>query len=606
MIEHLQINAVAPCVHYDADGVQAAFIFPFAVFKATDLEVWADRARLSGGFSVSGVGISTGGAVLFAVPPTAGTRVTLRRRMALERVTDFQTDGIIRAKTLNDELDYQVAAVQQVAEDVSRCVMRPFTSASTADLSLPDPVGGRGLKWNADGSGLENSAADLDAVVDIVTAQATAAIQARSAADADRAATAVDRAATAADRQAASTAAGATAADRNAVASDRTAVTSLRTQAQQAASAAESSARSVGERLVGHSTSLLALATGPVALAVEAGKGWAVGMPVAIFVTGEPLRAMTGTVTAYNAVTGQLAVTVEDVSGAGSAADWTVVISGRRGAPGTGAGDLLAVNALAEIAGLGAVKQQAARNSLGLAAVASSGAYADLSGRPVLGSAASATVGTAVGNLVAVQAGGKLPALDGSALTNLPAQLPGQSGNGGKYLTTDGASVVWAAVPGFSGFPTTQTFTSSGSFTVPAGITVLAVSVGGGGGGGGGCVLANSGGGGGSGAEAFGIVSVTPGATVAVTVGAGGSAGASGGGNGGSGGTSSFGVYVTATGGAGGTGNSTNAGKAGSAGGTCLMAHGCGVAGSGGAGVEGSSGNRAGNAGSAGKVIVRY
>lgn len=183
MIEHLQINDVAPCVHYDADGVQAAFTFPFALFKAADLDVWVDRARVSGGFSVSGVGITSGGAVLFAVPPAAGTRVTLRRRMALERVTDFQTDGIIRAKSLNDELDYQVAAVQQVADDVARCVKRPFTSASTADLSLPEPVAGRVLKWNDDGNGLTNSDADPDALGSASASAQAAAAAAVTAAD---------------------------------------------------------------------------------------------------------------------------------------------------------------------------------------------------------------------------------------------------------------------------------------------------------------------------------------------------------------------------------------------------------------------------------------
>jgi microcystin-dependent protein len=199
MTEHLQINDIAPCVHYLADGVQAAFTFPFAVFKAADLEVWRERERVAAGFAVSGVGITGGGTVLFEVPPVAGCRVTLRRRMALARVSDFQTDGIIRAKTLNDELDYQVAAVQQVADDVARCLQRPFTSDSAADLSLPDPVPDRGLKWNADGSGLVNTDYDPD------TAPAAAAAVA-----ADRQAVAADRAvveqAAADARQAADTA----------------------------------------------------------------------------------------------------------------------------------------------------------------------------------------------------------------------------------------------------------------------------------------------------------------------------------------------------------------------------------------------------------------
>lgn len=441
MIEHLQINDVVPCVHYDSDGVQAAFTFPFVVFKAADLDVWIDKGRTTSGFTVSGVGITAGGAVLFTVPPAAGCRVTLRRRMALERVSDFQTDGIIRAKTLNDELDYQVAAVQQVAEDVSRCVQRPFTSASTADLSLPDPVAGRGLKWNADGSGLENGAVDLDEVVDIVTAQANAAAQARAATDADCSAVAADRAAVGADRQATVSAATAAAADRAAVAVDRAAVTSLRTQAQQAAGDAEISARSVGARLVGRSATALTLVTGSITLTVEPAKAWVAGMPVTVFVTGQPLRAMTGTVTAYNAANGRMDMLVEDVSGTGSATDWSVVISGRRGAPGIGSGDLLAVNALGEIAALGGSARLNARANLGLAAVAASGAYADLSGKPILGTAAAAALGTGAGQVpTADQVAGLVQGVPTGSIVSY-AGLSAPAG----WLACDGSAVSRAS-----------------------------------------------------------------------------------------------------------------------------------------------------------------
>lgn len=198
MTEHLQINDVAPRIQYDCDGVQAAYIYPFAVFRTADLEVWQDGARVSSGFSVSGAGISSGGVVVFAVPPAQGSRLTLRRRVALERISDFQTDGIIRAKTLNDELDYQVAAVQQVADDLSRCLQRPFTSASTADLSLPEPAAGRVLKWRADGTGLANSEFDPDQAVATVTASVAQVVADAAAAAADKAI--ADAAATAAQQ----------------------------------------------------------------------------------------------------------------------------------------------------------------------------------------------------------------------------------------------------------------------------------------------------------------------------------------------------------------------------------------------------------------------
>lgn len=106
-----------------------------------------------------------------------------------------------------------------------------------------------------------------------------------------------------------------------------------------------------------------------------------------------------------------------------------------------------------------------------------------------------------------------------------------------------------------------QTFTASGTFTVPPstrsdGLTDIEVIVIGGGGGGGasgngsgGGLAGNSGAGGGGGGYSFRrILGLTPGATIAVTVGPGGIAGV-GATSATSGGTTSFGSYFSATGG---------------------------------------------------------
>ncbi|OYV27509.1 MAG: hypothetical protein B7W98_01630, partial [Parcubacteria group bacterium 20-58-5] len=96
-------------------------------------------------------------------------------------------------------------------------------------------------------------------------------------------------------------------------------------------------------------------------------------------------------------------------------------------------------------------------------------------------------------------------------------------------------------------------FTSSGSWTPPAGITTALVTVvAGGGGGGGGSASYGCGSGGGSGAAVYRqSVSVTPGTPETVTVGAAGTKGAAGA-AGTAGGSSSFGALATAAGGGGG------------------------------------------------------
>lgn len=117
-----------------------------------------------------------------------------------------------------------------------------------------------------------------------------------------------------------------------------------------------------------------------------------------------------------------------------------------------------------------------------------------------------------------------------------------------RYSPASGSSVTSS----YAG-PNFQAFTSSGTFTVPSGVTRLEVYVWAGGGGGGGGADACSTGGSGA-VCGFGgafITGLTPGATISVTVGSGGN-GAAGVNSGATGGTSSFGSYITCTGGGGG------------------------------------------------------
>lgn len=137
-------------------------------------------------------------------------------------------------------------------------------------------------------------------------------------------------------------------------------------------------------------------------------------------------------------------------------------------------------------------------------------------------------------------------------------------------------------------------FTSTGTFTVPRGVTsVLVDIVGAGGGGGGSSNVSGAAGGGGGGQGAFNVSSnVTALTALTVTIGAGGTIGSSAGGNGGNGGTTSF-NGISKTGGTGGTGSTGSTGQAGGAAGDS-------TGGTGGTGGSTSSSGSTGGTGTGG------
>ncbi len=162
------------------------------------------------------------------------------------------------------------------------------------------------------------------------------------------------------------------------------------------------------------------------------------------------------------------------------------------------------------------------------------------------------------GNTQLGDAGTDVTTLAGQVVTN------GSAGTSGQVLTSRGTNLSpqWA-LPTASSFGA-QAFTSSGTFTIPANVTSLKVTlIGGGGGsggaGGGGFGFDGIGGnGGGGGSAVVYLTSMTPGNTISVTVGAGGTAGNSAPGAGGTGGSSQISsgtqsiTTVTAAGGGGG------------------------------------------------------
>ncbi len=119
MTEHIKMPDVAPLLRALANGTQTEFEFPFPVFASEDVVVYLNGARQVSGFDIIGAGNTSGGTVVFDSAPANGMTVTIERRMAFERLTDFIEGGDFSAQAINTELDYLVAGLQQVSRDQS-------------------------------------------------------------------------------------------------------------------------------------------------------------------------------------------------------------------------------------------------------------------------------------------------------------------------------------------------------------------------------------------------------------------------------------------------------------------------------------------------------
>lgn len=154
MSEEIVIGDVRPRIQAVGDGQQTQFIYPFAIFKEADLDVYLDETLQAGNYSVQGAGESTGGYVVFSQAPAAGVIVTMRRRLDIHRTSDFAEGGAFHARVINRELDYLVAVTQQNADDInSRAVLlHPADQDATLVLPSKEDRRNRALTFDETGS----------------------------------------------------------------------------------------------------------------------------------------------------------------------------------------------------------------------------------------------------------------------------------------------------------------------------------------------------------------------------------------------------------------------------------------------------------------------
>ncbi len=177
MAEHILVQDIVPRIQYTADGINKTFETPFIIFNEEALDVYLDEEKITQGYTIQ-MDDEMRGQVVFETAPENGTLITLSRHLTIARTSDFQEGGSLRANTLNYELDYQTACLQELADNINRSmVLPPYAVGSDTQLTLPLPEAGKAIVWDVDGKNLENSELEINKVSQELTASVTLAKQ---------------------------------------------------------------------------------------------------------------------------------------------------------------------------------------------------------------------------------------------------------------------------------------------------------------------------------------------------------------------------------------------------------------------------------------------
>jgi hypothetical protein len=152
MPEHIKMPDITPIVRYVANGTQTEFSYPFPIFASEDLAVYLDGAKQSSGFTIAGEGETSGGSITFDEAPAMDSIITLARELPIERVTDFLEGGDFSAQSINTELDYMIAALQQVNRE-NDLMLRYSDHETPGNVELPSRTQRAGKGLGFDGSG---------------------------------------------------------------------------------------------------------------------------------------------------------------------------------------------------------------------------------------------------------------------------------------------------------------------------------------------------------------------------------------------------------------------------------------------------------------------
>ena len=163
MANHIEVSANPSRIRFVADGIINVFQTPFPIFREDGVLIYFNNQEvLKNKYDVT-LDAEKRAIINFNDIPENGTIITIVINLPVERTIFFQDGGALRASVLNHEFDYQIACLQQIADNVNRSMVLPaYATDTNVDLTLPTPSAGKAIIWNADGTNIENSTIEIN------------------------------------------------------------------------------------------------------------------------------------------------------------------------------------------------------------------------------------------------------------------------------------------------------------------------------------------------------------------------------------------------------------------------------------------------------------
>ena len=116
--------------------------------------------------------------ITLLTPIASAESLVIYRETPLDNDAEFPQEGAFDSEKINNAIDKLTRQNQEQEEAIKRALKLPIDSPVTsADINLPAPEAGKGLKWNTTADGLINTKYDPDTIADEAKQQAEYATQ---------------------------------------------------------------------------------------------------------------------------------------------------------------------------------------------------------------------------------------------------------------------------------------------------------------------------------------------------------------------------------------------------------------------------------------------